>query len=38
MKIKYQLFMGGLDTPFAIAQGYSTTGVAFFFPLSFSPL
>jgi len=32
MKIKYQLFIGGLDA------GRSTIGVSFFFPLSFSSL
>jgi hypothetical protein len=26
----------GLDTPFAIAQGYSTNSISFFFHLSYS--
>ena len=35
---KIILVSGGLDTPFAIAQGDSTTSNSFFFPLSFSLL
>ena len=27
----------GLDTPSAVASGYSTTGTSLFFPLSFYP-